>query len=340
MATYNGARFLPEQLESILAQTYSPYELVVTDDGSTDATAEIIEQFSRRAPFPVRFYRNPERLRFAENFLHCASLCDGDLISFCDQDDVWLPDKLETAVIVFQDPEVMAFTHSAQVVDEHLNKLGWLRPYYPNEGQARWQPWGTFLGFAIVCRRKLISIPFDERPPSVHGSPKLAHDEWIIFLAEGLGKIYFCKRSLAFYRQHGMNQYGAGQDESAKKSIAIGISVGAELYTRLRDLAHKRQVFINRLAENESLADEDRKKLQRYAHRYGEAGLTLENRSALHQPSARFLQRIRIFLRMCANGDYGRSGMLWRKALLKDFAITVLGRRLKLLRRFMLALVD
>src|SRR5664280_13480 len=94
MATYNGERFIREQLDSLARQTYLPCELIVSDDGSTDRTLEIVEDFAKSAPFSVRAYRNEQNLGYADNFLKAASLCDGEWIAFCDQDDVWFDNKL------------------------------------------------------------------------------------------------------------------------------------------------------------------------------------------------------------------------------------------------------
>src|SRR4029079_17285220 len=90
----NGARFLPEQLRSIAAQTRPPDELIVCDDRSTDETAQVIEAFAATAPFPVRLVRNEERLGSTRNFERAVSLCDGSLIALADQDDSWHPEKL------------------------------------------------------------------------------------------------------------------------------------------------------------------------------------------------------------------------------------------------------
>ena len=98
MCTYNGEKYLREQLESIALQTRLPAELVICDDRSTDSTSEIIRNFADSAPFPVRFNLNPVNLGGAtkgitKNFEQASRLCTGDLIAFCDQDDVWLPKK-------------------------------------------------------------------------------------------------------------------------------------------------------------------------------------------------------------------------------------------------------
>ena len=95
LCTYNGARFLEEQLASLLAQNRRPDELVVCDDRSTDSTVQMLESFSRSAPFPVRIQVNPVNLGSTVNFDRAMRLCAGSLIAFCDQDDIWLPHKLE-----------------------------------------------------------------------------------------------------------------------------------------------------------------------------------------------------------------------------------------------------
>ena len=89
MTTYNGEKYLQEQLDSFLGQNRLPDELVVCDDGSQDRTMAILESFSSRAPFPVRIYRNSAKLGYSKNFEKAGSLCTGDIIAFSDEDDVW-----------------------------------------------------------------------------------------------------------------------------------------------------------------------------------------------------------------------------------------------------------
>src|SRR3954470_17842517 len=91
MCTYNGARFLGEQLASVAAQTRPPDELVVCDDRSTDETASLVRDFAAAAPFRVRLHVNERNLGSTRNFERAVSLCEGDLIALSDQDDEWLP---------------------------------------------------------------------------------------------------------------------------------------------------------------------------------------------------------------------------------------------------------
>jgi len=123
LASYNGAEYIREQLDSLNAQSYLPYELIITDDGSTDDTLETVNQFIKSALFKVSVIQNEERLGWKDNFLKAASLCSGDLIAFCDQDDLWLPNKLEIMSKEFTNPNVMLATHTLTVCDSKLKPI-------------------------------------------------------------------------------------------------------------------------------------------------------------------------------------------------------------------------
>ena len=114
-----------EQLESIAAQTVMPDEVVVCDDRSTDKTAEIVESFGRRAPFPVRLYLNEDNLGSTKNFEKAITLCDSEIILLSDQDDVWHARKLERIQETFADqPRTGAVFTDADIVDAVLRSTG------------------------------------------------------------------------------------------------------------------------------------------------------------------------------------------------------------------------
>ena len=98
MATFNGELYIRQQLNSLAEQILLPYELVACDDGSSDNTVSILEEFQKEAPFPVTIHPNPSRLGFADNFLDAASKCTADWIAFSDQDDLWHSWKLSRAI--------------------------------------------------------------------------------------------------------------------------------------------------------------------------------------------------------------------------------------------------
>ena len=95
LCTYNGGRYLERQLESIALQSRMPCELIVCDDRSTDDTIAILRQFQSDAPFPVQVIQNQFRLGSTRNFDQAIGLSRGEFIALCDQDDLWLPAKLE-----------------------------------------------------------------------------------------------------------------------------------------------------------------------------------------------------------------------------------------------------
>jgi glycosyltransferase involved in cell wall biosynthesis len=226
MATYNGEAYIRAQLDSLAKQTLLPKELVVCDDGSNDRTLEIVEQFSTTAPFPVHIHRNEKRLGFADNFLQAASLCKGNLIAFCDQDDVWLPEKLEYCQALFiYEPALMLLSHNAWVTDEKLSKIKLLSSrktctYARGEFQPLSNP---LMGFTQVFRKELVhDIPWQARPTAeAYVQSKtpgclMPHDCWIAIVASSLGKVMVRDTVFAFYRQHGKNAVGLEQNSKVK----------------------------------------------------------------------------------------------------------------------------
>src|SRR5271157_5699616 len=102
MTTFNGARFLPAQLESIESQTRAPDELVIFDDCSTDTTRQILGNFRDRSRIPTRVGLNTENLGYIRNFEKAVSECAGELLFLSDQDDVWHRDKIRKMVSEFE----------------------------------------------------------------------------------------------------------------------------------------------------------------------------------------------------------------------------------------------
>src|ERR1035441_10068805 len=111
MCTYNGAAFVGAQLESILAQSRSPDEIILCDDGSTDGTVDVVKKISDKYPDKIKIFQNERRLGSCRNFERAIRLITGDLIFLSDFDDVWFPEKVATMIRVFaEDPGfVMAY---------------------------------------------------------------------------------------------------------------------------------------------------------------------------------------------------------------------------------------
>jgi len=197
MATYDGATYLREQLDSLAAQTRLPDELVVTDDGSADSTLEVVANFAATAPFFVRVERNPNNLGYPKNFEKAARLCTGDIVFFCDQDDVWHPQKIETVVTRFRECDrTLTVLNDARLVDEKGNWSG-----NTQYGSIRKVGLGDRLFVTGCCsaHRKswldvILPVPDD-----------VAHDLWVSRAAHELGVASIIDRPLQDFRRHGSN---------------------------------------------------------------------------------------------------------------------------------------
>lgn len=207
MATFNGGRFIAEQLDSFVDQEWLPSELVACDDGSSDDTLAILERFAARAPFRVKVERNPERLSYTPNFEKALSLCTGDLVFISDQDDKWYGPKISTIVgLLAENPTMMVAINDQSIWDggdsypgstvlSNVRKLG-----YPDEY------FGT--GACTAIRKEFLQILFPF-PPGI------AYDEWINRMAYTLETRLLCETSLQAYRRHDANTSHALVSRSA-----------------------------------------------------------------------------------------------------------------------------
>ncbi len=210
MATYNGADFISEQLDSLAAQTRLPDELVVSDDGSSDVTVEIVRRFRRRAPFPVVVRQNHQRLGYGENFLSAACLATGDYIAFCDQDDIWHPDKIAISFGELVSTGADLFVHTATMIDRSGQRIGHFSQGISKKAvyaPLHLPPWSVFYGCTMMFPRRLLGV-FDISRRGAHTFEhhgQLSHDLWIYFLATTLGRVIVDSIPLIDYRQHGAN---------------------------------------------------------------------------------------------------------------------------------------
>ena len=214
LGAYNGERFLDEQLGSLARQTVLPAELIASDDCSSDNTLSVLEKFARAAPFPVRILRNASNVGFTANMIRAAEQCEGPLIAFCDQDDVWSKDKVELCARFFADKPIRLLLHAAQPVDENLRPIGKRYPAVPRTFVAPplgADPWLIAPGFALVMDKGLLGLAdWRSRPLSRDlDGRQMDFDEWFYFLAWSTGEIGFLSRCLVLYRQHGQNVVGS-----------------------------------------------------------------------------------------------------------------------------------
>lgn len=172
MATYNGSRYLHEQLESFTVQSRLPDELVICDDGSSDDTLEILERFAATAPFGVHVVKNQVNLGYTQNFAKAMSLCAGDIIFLSDQDDVWFDNKIERVVSRFETcPECWIVVHDGRIVDEQRAWAGTTKLQQIRAGYGLKELPVT--GALTALRHEMLqyALPI---PPGIVG-----HDAWL-----------------------------------------------------------------------------------------------------------------------------------------------------------------
>jgi glycosyltransferase involved in cell wall biosynthesis len=205
LATYNGAKFLREQLESILNQTMTDFEVVVCDDCSTDNTLQILQEYaSKDSRFKV--YQSAKNLGFKKNFEHIISLCKGEFIAFCDQDDIWEANHLEVLYNNIEDNDCIGA--NALIINENgVSKNKTLLEYWPihvmpKNGKELFQHElysNVIQGAASLIRASLtkqaLPIPDDIK----------YHDYWFALIACINGKCKYIDNVILKYRRHSNN---------------------------------------------------------------------------------------------------------------------------------------
>jgi glycosyltransferase involved in cell wall biosynthesis len=222
MCTYNGARYLSEQLESIAAQSRPPDELVICDDRSSDETVKIVERFQEQSQFPVRLYVNEEQLGSTKNFEKAIGLCAGDVIALSDQDDVWHAEKLKLFEAVFtNEPRVGYVFTDAEVVNENLHPTGyrlWQCIEFNEAKQARMRRGRgldlLLLSHAVTGATMAFRSRFKELILPIPEGLIMIHDAWIALVVAVAALPALISEPLIKYRQHPHQQLGAGLFES------------------------------------------------------------------------------------------------------------------------------
>jgi glycosyltransferase involved in cell wall biosynthesis len=236
MCTYNGELYLQEQLTSIAKQTRLPDELIVCDDGSTDCTLDILKEFRDTAPFPVRIQRNERRLGPTKNFEKCVMMCTGGLIALSDQDDVWMPHKLERLEKALEShPEAGYVFSDALVVNEKLHPLGytmWAQVSFTVRQRRRFEQGhqlevllkhNVVTGATMAFRAELCGwiLPIPDQ---------WVHDAWIALLASAAGvRGIFIREPFIKYRQH-LQQLIGGLELSFHEQIHRARSTKGDAY--------------------------------------------------------------------------------------------------------------
>lgn len=247
MCTYNGEKYLSEQLQSIAAQTIRPHQLVVCDDGSTDGTVQILEDFAKTAPFQVCIFRNAANLGSTKNFEKAIALCDGDLIALSDQDDIWYPGKLEVMCSLFEKNTSIGGVFSDgdfMGADSVTMKATlWERFCFgPREQQCFRNGDALKLllqrdvvtGMTLVVRAELRDM-FLPIPASWE------HDGWIALILVLTSRLDFTTHRLVKYRIHEAQQIGVPESQIAKLTRFFRSGMSVVRARRIKEYARSMQ---------------------------------------------------------------------------------------------------
>jgi hypothetical protein len=234
LCTFDGGAHLPPQLDSLLAQTRRPDEVVAFDDGSTDGTVAALERFATAAPFPVRVHANAEQLGPAQNFARAITACTGDLIACCDQDDVWLPHKLATLAERFDRQPDLGFASSdADAIDADDRPLGyrlWDSVGFTPRLRRRFahDPFGVLVRQNVVTGATLM-FAARLRPLVLPVPPGWMHDGWIALLAAAIAPTVAVPDRLVQYRQHAHQSIGA-ERPSLRRQMRTARTMGRTVF--------------------------------------------------------------------------------------------------------------
>jgi glycosyltransferase involved in cell wall biosynthesis len=223
IATYNGAEYIREQLDSIVNQTYQNFEVIIQDDCSSDNTLEIVKEYEDK--INITIYKNEENLGYIKNFESVTKKANGDLIALCDQDDVWEKDKLELLVHNISDTTLIY--SDSLLVDQNAQSLHLRFSHSLKNNFVSTKNPLTFINdncvsaHAMLFKKELLEIIFPF-PQNVF------FDAWIAANAASLNGVVYLDKCLVNYRQHSTNTLSK-HNKSSKKERPISTKAQKKL---------------------------------------------------------------------------------------------------------------
>ena len=288
MAAYNGAPYIGEQIDSILQQADTNWHLTISDDGSTDGTDAVIDEYARRYPDKVQRVYSGRRFGGAkDHFFWLTEQCDADYIAYCDDDDTWRADKLQKLRKAMQDAEsrlgsdtpILVFSDQT-VTDKKLNMLAsslmrYQKQYFEHFDYRSILMQNVVTGGAMMVNRALARLALQ----CVDTSQVIMHDWWMAVVAARFGEIVYIDEPLGAYRQHGHNSVGA-KNVGSLAHILLKLGHIREIS---RTLTHKKaqaSVFEGTYAP--MLEEADHVFLRQFARRRSGPVFYLKNRALVH----------------------------------------------------------
>lgn len=271
LATYNGEKYLKEQIESILAQTYSEFRLLISDDCSSDNTKQILEEYEKKDKRVVLYFQK-ENLGVIKNFEFLLKKVENEYYMFSDQDDIWKKDKIEKSVKKIEETNSDLVYTDLEVVDENLNIT--CNSYWKLKGfYNKIKKYNNFkslylnnfiTGCTILSKKRLIQ----DFLPLPNTSKYVLHDYWIPLVISQKGKIEYIEEPLIMYRQHKNNKIGSKKRSDEIKSLAE---------IRKLFIAVKKEHFKVFIENEDKFINESIKKLNKQSLKYYEMLETKNN---------------------------------------------------------------
>lgn len=312
LATYNGEKYLVEQLESILSQTYSDFRLLISDDCSTDGTRKILEEYKNKDDRIQLFFQG-KNLGVIKNFEYLLKKVENDYYMLSDQDDIWKNNKIEKSIEKLKNSESDLVYSDLEVVDEKLNVT--YESYWKLKGiYKKIKKYNNFealylnnfiTGCTILSKKEYIK----DILPLPNTSKFVLHDYWISLILSQKGKISYIEEPLIKYRQHKNNKIGSKKQSDSLRSIdeirELFIKVKKEHFTVFIENEEKfksekvRKLNRKALAYYEMLSKKKNINFRGWIlffklYRYEEFSYTMQNFAILNMPViARILYKLK-----------------------------------------------
>lgn len=240
MCTYNGARFIDEQIDSILKQDYANIELIISDDVSTDDTWNKLVDWQKKDA-RISLYKNDHNIGYNKNFENGIQLANGELIAISDQDDIWLPQKISMLAVALKDKNVtLAHSRSVRFENGRLRfKSASLHHHFKGHDTRRLFMFNQINGHDIMFRKELVQkfLPI----------PKgMMYDWWIAVVATCYGRIASVNEYLVHHRIHSENSFFNKENNAKKKQLDLPEVL--QLFTALGCLPPETKSFLEKFS--------------------------------------------------------------------------------------------
>lgn len=225
MATYNGEKYIEEQLTSILEQTRKPDEVIVSDDCSSDRTCEIVRKISEKTDVLIKLSCNDKNLGYIKNFKKAISLSNGDYIFLCDQDDRWEKKKIEKSLACINREKAWLACTGFYLIDGKGNVIQEKEQFKsePVNGYENWSGtvlqipfkrllWGNFSPGCTYCFTRDLKQIFDKLQ-----NCEISHDFQLLLVAANMNRAIYIDEPLSCYRLHNSNTVGMNHKEARRK---------------------------------------------------------------------------------------------------------------------------